>query len=219
MIVPIVCVVGKSGVGKTSVMERLVTDLKDRGYRVAAIKHSVSGFDIDQAGKDSWRYAEAGSDAVVISSPQKLALITKVDHDYNFSELGRFIGPDFDIILAEGFKKEKAAKIEVHRKELGPGLLCTQEELLAIATDEPLEIDVPQYSLEDTSGLVALIEKRFLTTEKKDVVALFVNEEPIPLNPFVRSFISKTLLGMVSALKKVSQGSKIDLWIRRKDEE
>ena len=219
MIVPIVCVVGKSGVGKTFVMERLVTELKGRGYRVATIKHSVNGFDIDQAGKDSWRYVEAGSDAVVISSAQKLALITKVDHDYNLAELGRFIGPDFDIILAEGFKKEKAAKIEVHRKELGPGLLCAKEEVLAIVTDEPLEIDVPQYSLEDAPGLVALIEKRFLTTEKKDVVALFVNEEPIPLNPFVRSFISKTLLGMVSALKKVPEATKIDISIRRKGEE
>lgn len=218
-IVPIICVVGKREAGKTSAIERLVVELKGRGYRVATIKHDVHGFDLDQAGKDSWRHAQAGSDAVTISSPQKLALIKKVDHDPTLAELSRFIGPDFDIILAEGFKQDKAAKIEVHRKELGTDLLCAREELLAIVTTEQLELDVPQYSLEDAPGLVDLIEKRFLAGEEEEAVALFINEEPIPLNPFVRGFISKTLLGMVSALKKVPQATKIDILIRRKARE
>lgn len=217
--VPIVCVVGKSGVGKTYVMEKLVTELKSRSYRVATIKHSASGFDIDQEGKDTWRHAQAGSDTVAISSPQKVAIIRKVDHDHTLAELQRFIGPDFDIILAEGFKQDKAPKIEVHRKEFGPDLLSTKEELLAIATDEKLKIDAPQYSLEDAPGLVDLIEKRFFAKEKEDTVALFVNEEMIPLNPFVRSIISRTIAGMVSALKKVSQATSIDISIRRKDGE
>ncbi len=217
--VPIVCVVGKSGVGKTYVMEKLVTELKSRSYRVATIKHSASGFDIDQEGKDTWRFAQAGSDTVAISSPQKVAIIRRVDHDHTLAELQRFMGLDFDIILAEGFKQDKAPKIEVHRKEFGPDLLSTKEELLAIATDEKLKIDAPQYSLEDAPGLVDLIETRFFAREKEDTVALFINEEPIPLNPFVRSIITRTLLGMVSALKKVSQATSIDISIRRKDEE
>jgi molybdopterin-guanine dinucleotide biosynthesis protein B len=216
---PIVCVIGKSGVGKTYVLEKLVAELKKRGYQVATIKHSASGFDIDQEGKDSWRHGRAGSDTVAISSPQRVAIIRNVDHDHTLSELQRFIGPDFDIILAEGFKQDKAPKIEVHRKEFGTDLLSTKEELLAIATDEKLKIDTPQYSLEDAPGLVDLIEKRFFAGEKEDSVALFVNGEMIPLNPFVRSIISRTIAGMVSALKKVSQATSIDISIRRKDGE
>jgi len=217
--VPIVCVVGKSGVGKTYVVERLVVELKRRGYRVAAIKHSAGGFEIDHEGKDTWRFAQAGSDTVAISSPQKVAIIKKVDHDHALAELQRYIGPDFDIILAEGFKQDKAPKIEVHRKEFGPDLLCSKEELLAIATDKKVKIDVPQYSMEDAPGLVDLIEKRFFDREKEDTVTLFVNKEMIPVNPFVRSIITKTLTGMVSALKKVSQATSIDISIRRKSEE
>jgi molybdopterin-guanine dinucleotide biosynthesis protein B len=217
--IPIVCVVGKSGVGKTYVVEKLLVELKRRGYRVAAIKHSAGGFEIDHEGKDTWRFAQAGSDTVAISSPQKLAIIRKVEHDHTLAELQRYIGPDFDIILAEGFKQDKAPKIEVHRKEFGPDLLCTKEELLAIATDEKLKIDVPQYGLEDESELAELIEKRFFDREKEDAVMLFVNDEMIPVNPFVRSIITRTLVGMVSALKKVSQATSIDISIRRKDGE
>lgn len=214
--VPIICVVGKSGVGKTYVIEKLVAELKRRNYQVATIKHSVSGFDIDQEGKDTWRHARAGSDTVAISSPQKIAIIRKVDHDHTLAELQRFIGLDFDIILAEGFKHEKAPKIEVHRKEFGPDLLCSKEELLAVTTDEKLDMDAPQYSLEDATALADLIEKRFFAKEKEDRIALFVNDEMIPLNPFVRSIISRTIAGMVSALKKVPEAASMDISIRRK---
>lgn len=75
---------------------------------------------------------------------------------------------------------------------------------------------MPQYGLEDAPGLADLVEKRFFDREKEDTAMLFVNEELIPLNPFVRSIITKTLVGMVSALKKVSQATSIDISIRRK---
>src|SRR3972149_7687440 len=99
---PVVSIVGKSNVGKTTLLERLVVEIKRRGYCVATIKHDVHGFDIDKPGKDSWRHAQAGSDAVVISSPQKLALIKKVDHDSSLDEILQLVGPHFDIILTEG---------------------------------------------------------------------------------------------------------------------
>ncbi|MFQ6112165.1 MAG: molybdopterin-guanine dinucleotide biosynthesis protein B, partial [Nitrospinota bacterium] len=73
--VPIICIVGKSEAGKTTLMESLIAELKGRGYSVATVKHDVHGVDLDQPGKDSWRYAQAGSDAVVLSSPTTLALI------------------------------------------------------------------------------------------------------------------------------------------------
>lgn len=214
--IPIVSIVGKGGVGKTTVIEKLVAELKKRGYRVATIKHSPSDFEIDREGKDTWRHAQAGSDTVTISSPQKIATIRNVDHDHTLAELYRYIGPDFDIIIAEGFKHDKVAKIEVHRKKLGRGLVCTKDELLAVATDEKLKLDVPQYGLEDAGGLVDLIEKRFLTEEKPDEVTLFVNEEMIPLNPFVKNIIEKALFGMISALKNVPQATNVDIFIRRK---
>ena len=215
--VPIVSVVGKKAAGKTLVMTRLVAELKKRGYRVAAVKHSAHSFDVDREGKDSWQYSQAGSDAAVISSPQKVAIIRKVDRDSTLAELSRLIGPDYDIILAEGFKQDKAARIEVHRKELGPDLVSDPGQLLAVVTDGRLGPDLPQFGLDDAAGLADLIEKKYLKKAEKERVSLFVNGEAIPLNDFVRSLFSSTVLGMISSLKRIPKAAvSVDIQIRRK---
>jgi molybdopterin-guanine dinucleotide biosynthesis protein B len=159
---PIVSIVGKSQSGKTVLMEQLITEFKRRGYKVAALKHSRGGLEIDRPGKDSWRYAKAGSDAVLISSPDKLAFIRNLDHDLGIEEILPIIGPEFDLLLVEGFKKSKMPKIEVHRKALGDDLLCSPEELSAIVTDKSLDTDIPQLPWGDTVAVADFIEKNFV---------------------------------------------------------
>lgn len=159
---PVISIVGKSKTGKTTLLESLVAELKGRGYRVATVKHNHHDFELDRPGKDSWRYAQAGSDAVVISSPHKLALIKPQDHDASIEEILNLLGEEFDIVLIEGFRMGHAPKIEVHRKGLKEGLLCTLEELIAIVTDEPIDADVPQFSIGDASQITDLIEARLM---------------------------------------------------------
>jgi molybdopterin molybdotransferase len=159
---PVVSIVGKSQSGKTVLMEQLITEFKRRGYRIIALKHSRGGMEIDHPGKDSWRYAQAGSDAVLISSPDKLAFIKSVDHDLGIEEILPTIGPEFDLALVEGFKKSKIPKIEVHRKKLGDDLLCSPEELSAIVTDVSLDTDIPQFQWGDTVAVADFIENNFL---------------------------------------------------------
>ena len=160
--VPIVSIVGKSQSGKTVLMEQLIAEFKRRGYKVAALKHSRGGMEIDQPGKDSWRYAQAGSDAVLISSPDKLAFIKSLDHDLDIEELLPIVGPEFDLVLVEGFRKSKIPKIEVHKKELGDDLLCSPEELSAIVTDGSLDTDIVQLPWGDTVTVADFIEKNFV---------------------------------------------------------
>jgi len=159
---PVVSIVGKSQSGKTVLMEQLIAEFKRRGYKVAALKHGRGGMEIDQPGKDSWRFAQAGSDAVLISSPDKLAFIKNVDRDLDIEEILPTVGSEFDIVLVEGFRKSKIPKIEVHRKELGDGLLCSSGELSAIVTDGSLDTDIPQLPWGDTAKVADFIEKNFL---------------------------------------------------------
>jgi molybdopterin-guanine dinucleotide biosynthesis protein B len=212
---PVVSIVGKSGAGKTALMEKLIVEFKKRGYRVAAVKHSGQKIDMDKQGKDSWKFAQAGSSAVVLSSPDKLVFIKNVDNDSSMKEVLRIIGNDFDLVLVEGFRKGKAPKIEVHRKELGKDLLCLPEELAAIVTDESLDTDIPQLPPSDTSAIADFIEKNILSQDKGDT-SLFVNGKPVAINPFVKEVIAKTLLAIVSTLKGVGEIRNLDISIRNK---
>ena len=166
---PVVSIVGRSESGKTLLMEQLIAEFKQRGYKIAALKHSHCGvIEVDQPGKDTWKFAQAGADAVCISSPRKLALIKKSDHDLRIDEVLPVIGPEFDLVLVEGFKKSNLPKIEMHRKELGNDLLCCPEELSAIVTDGPLDsliadgYKVPVFRWGDTAAITDFVEKSFV---------------------------------------------------------
>lgn len=159
----VLSVVGRSNSGKTTLLEKLIPELKRRGHRVAVIKHSVREIDLDQPGKDSWRLAKAGSDAVVVGAPRRVALVKKTEGDPTLEELLSLIGDDYDLILVEGYKHSRIPKIEVHRRVLGD-LVCSPEELFAVVTDEPLDIAVSQFSIEQGVALADLIEDRFLAS-------------------------------------------------------
>lgn len=166
MEVKAVSFVAKSGTGKTTLLEKVIPHLKERGYRVGVVKHDAHSFDIDHPGKDSHRLTAAGADTMLISSPEKLALIKKHAVSPPIEEiLVKHFG-GMDIVLTEGFKKSSLPKIELHRKERSPTLLCRGEiydpTLVAVASDEQLELDVELLDLNDPEGVADFIEARFL---------------------------------------------------------
>ncbi|MDW8102021.1 MAG: molybdopterin-guanine dinucleotide biosynthesis protein B [Anaerolineae bacterium] len=198
---PIISVVGRSNSGKTTLLEKLIAVLKKRGYRVGTIKHDTHGFDIDHPGKDSWRHAQAGSDVVVIASPNRLALIKRLESELTLDEVASYI-TDVDIILTEGYKRADKPKIEVHRKAVGGDLLCSPQELLAVVTDEPLNVPVPQFSFEETEALADLLEARVLEKREFPLVSITVDGRGVPIfKEFTRQIVARTIKGMVSALQ------------------
>ncbi len=200
--IPILSIVGKSDSGKTTLIEKLVPELTRRGYRIATVKHDIHGFEVDREGKDSWRHKQAGAHSVVISSPTKAALIRDVDRDMNLEEIREKLIRDVDLILSEGYKKDVQPKVEVFRKEKHKKLLCTKKDnLVAIASNLKFRVGVPCFNLEDTKGLADFIEKEFLKSKKEKEISLRVNGKPIPMTAFVKDFITKTIGGMLSALK------------------
>ncbi len=213
---PIISIVGKSRSGKTTLLESLIIELKQRGYRVAVIKHTSEDFELDKVGKDSWRLNQVGSEVVAISSPHKLAIIKQVERDLSPQELSRFIDWDYDLILTEGFKLSNTPKIEVHRKEQGEELLCPPQQLLAVVTDEPLDVDVPQFSRDEIQGLADLIENWLLAQLREDDVKLFINHASVPINLFIKDLLARTLVAMVSGLKGVKEVRSLYISLRRK---
>jgi molybdopterin-guanine dinucleotide biosynthesis protein MobB len=161
--IPIVSIVGKSNSGKTTLLEKIISRLVQRGYRVATIKHNRHGFNIDHEGKDSYRHKKAGAHTTVVSSPHQLALIQDVDHDHSFEELRDKFIDDADIILTEGFKVNDYPKIEVFRSELKRELISKKEDgLIAVAADIKLDVDVPCFDINDPKAITDFIEKKFM---------------------------------------------------------
>jgi len=211
---PIVSVIGKSKSGKTTLIEKLTQELKSRGYRVATIKHIPQGVSFDEPGKDSWRHLQAGSEATVISSPEKIVLVKTVERDSTLEGVAHFLGEDYDIILTEGFKQGNAPKIEVHRKDTGPPLKDVKR-LIAIVTDEPLDTKARQFAPEDINSLADLLEKGFIKPQAERI-SLYVNNTPITLTVFPRQIITNVLLAMVSSLKGVGEIESLQIFLKRK---
>lgn len=155
---PIIGIVGRSGVGKTTFLEKLLPELKRRGYRVGTIKHHAHpGFEIDRPGKDTWRHAQAGSDHVVIAAPDRVAAIRRVDADPPLDALAATM-TDVDVILTEGYLRAPIPKIELVRTAHNPQPICDPAEVLGYVTDAALQGNVPCLHLDDAAGAADLIE-------------------------------------------------------------
>lgn len=211
----IISFVGHSNSGKTTLLEKLIRELKSRGYRVATVKHAGHGTNLDEQGKDSWRHIQAGSEATIVHSQDRLMLIKPVAPDISLEEIAPLFGEDPDIILAEGFKQSDLPKIEVHRKAIGPPLKDLKK-LIAIATDEPLAVETRQFSLEDARGLADFIEKGFIKPQG-DRLAIYINDRPIILTKFPKELIASILTAMTASLKGAGKITSLRLFLKKKE--
>ncbi len=166
MTIKAVSFVAKSNTGKTTLLEGVIGELKQRGYTVGALKHDAHRFDIDHPGKDSHRLTAAGADTMLITSPEKCALVKRYPVPPPLEELLELYFSDVDIVLTEGFKLGPLPKIEVHRRERSATLLCRGENndptLIAVASDEPLVLDVPILDLNNIGAVTDFVENTFL---------------------------------------------------------
>jgi molybdopterin-guanine dinucleotide biosynthesis protein B len=161
--VPVVSFVGKKKSGKTTVVLGVIEELRRRGYRLATIKHDTHGFEVDVPGTDSYRFREAGAEVVGISSPDKYVWLNTTQEEPSLDDLVGQISEPVDLVLTEGFKKQDAPKIEVSRRARSSELVCSADELLGIASDQPFPgYPVPQFALDDFRGLADLVEERIL---------------------------------------------------------
>jgi molybdopterin-guanine dinucleotide biosynthesis adapter protein len=158
---PLVAIVGNSNTGKTTLIEKLIPDLKQRGYTVGTLKHTHHGFHLDKRGKDTWRHQAAGADTVVAVSPRRIAIVK--DSPLNSLEAALPYLDDRDIVLAEGFKGGRCPKIEIFRKAAGGQPVCLEDpQLIALVTDMEIETGLPVFGPDDVGSIADFIENRFL---------------------------------------------------------
>ena len=153
-------VIGWKNNGKTTLVERLVAKIRERGYSVSTIKHAHHAFDVDQPGKDSHRHRQAGAGEVLVSGGQRWALM----HELNgapepaLDELLTKLAP-VDLVIVEGFKRDAHDKLEVFRADAGRDLIAREEaSIRLVASDTLIEgLSVPVVGLDDVPAITDFV--------------------------------------------------------------
>lgn len=179
--IPNISFVGKSNSGKTTLLEKVIIELKSRGLRVATVKHHSHPLDLDTPGKDSWRHAQAGADVTMLSSPGQLGIMRHYCEDASgkteatleeIAEEALLAG--CDILITEGFKRIGVDRIELVRAERSQSLISDPADIIALVTDvETLEDEhaecMPVFGLADIAEIVDFIIQRYeVKTHEKD---------------------------------------------------
>ncbi len=160
---PVLAIAAWSGTGKTSLLKKLIPALYARGIRTGVIKHTHHNMDIDKPGKDSYELRRAGAAQTMVASAQRWALMTETPEkdtlDLNYL-VSRMDHSALDLVLVEGFKHESVAKILLFRQGTGHGVdeLTLDQDVIAVASDVSLKIQMPVLNLNDTDEIADFIE-------------------------------------------------------------
>ena len=161
MSLPLLAVVGWSGTGKTTLLQKLIPILSSQGIRSGLIKHTHHQMDVDTAGKDSYLLRKAGANQVIVASSQRWALMCEtpdeeqIDLSYLVSRMDNSL---LDLVLVEGFKNEAVPKIVLWRAGIKGGVEdLLDEQVIAVASDRTLRLSVPVLDLNQPVAIASFI--------------------------------------------------------------
>ncbi|WP_317855265.1 molybdopterin-guanine dinucleotide biosynthesis protein B [Chakrabartyella piscis] len=155
--IPTYCFVAASGTGKTTFLEKLIVELKERQVRVAMVKHDAHAYYMDTEGKDTWRFSQAGADTVVFSSSKQLAHLQAPRTE--LSDVLETIR-DVDLILVEGYKMGAYPKFCIARRGIPMIEQASLENCIGLISDMKIEFTGKRFGLEDVSKVADFILER-----------------------------------------------------------
>ncbi|MBI4236265.1 MAG: molybdopterin-guanine dinucleotide biosynthesis protein B [Chloroflexi bacterium] len=210
----VVCFVGRSKAGKTTLLERLLPEMARRGYRVVAVKHTPHAHELDAVGKDSWRLRQAGAAVTVACTPEQVVEVRTTVRPTSLEDLVARYG-EYDLLLAEGFMQSPHPKVEVLRHAVGLELRAPEGERIAIVSDAPVVASCHRFSFDETTALADFLEETQIKPARQEtLVTLTVDGSAVGLNPFARSLFANILLAMVAPLKGIGQPERVTLSVQ-----
>jgi len=157
--IPSIAIVGYHDSGKTTVLVNLIRVLKERGYRVAAVKHTDHGYDMGPPGKDSSRHFAAGADKVAVAGPESFTVHERTAGALSLADVRARVS-GVDLVLVEGFKREPGPKVGVFRAGYSGDLAAAVEGLIAAVGDCPPGLGLPCFGFDQTGELADFIVGR-----------------------------------------------------------
>ena len=218
----IISIVGYSNSGKTLLLEKMIPILKSMGYSVGVIKHTGHEFPLDQPGKDTYKFKQAGADGVVLIGSGHVGFWGNKDETdaLILDRIEQTFFSDRDIVLTEGFKKGDKPKIAVLTRGQEEQLLKEIEgSIIATVGDAPFRPDLPHFKADDCEGLVQMVKDRFLKNKKRPSIRVILDGKNIPLNNFVQDIARSGIVGILSPLKGFKESHDIEIRIHLPEKE
>ncbi|MEN8614996.1 molybdopterin-guanine dinucleotide biosynthesis protein B [Dehalogenimonas sp. THU2] len=215
---PVVAFVGHSESGKTGYLERLLPELTRRGLKVATVKHVPQHFHPHTPARDTERHLAAGAAATVASTGDALILTKPFTAEAPFEEIGRLLGDEYDLILAEGFKQSGVPKIEVWRQGIGRPLENLKSRVAVVTSDDYPGTAPRFFTLDDLSGMADFLEKGFVQPQRQRV-SLHINGAPVTLSAFPREFMANIVGALVASLKDVPPAKWLEIRLKKDSED
>jgi len=157
----LLAIAGRKGTGKSEVLEALIAHLKEKGLRIGVMKHLArEDFEIDQPGKDTYRYRMQGAETVMLLGRKKRAIFSDLPLESHWEENLRYF-EGFDLVFLEGYFLKTIPTVEVCKKELGSPLLSGMEYIFAVCSDASTGMPAPHFPIDQLKKLAALIQSKF----------------------------------------------------------
>ena len=158
----VIGVAGFKNAGKTTLVEKLVSELTRRGHRISTVKHAHHAFDIDHEGRDSFRHRKAGASEVAVVSRHRWAIIheSRDEAEPSLGEILAKLAP-CDLVIVEGYKRDTHDKIEVRNLDLAhPKLAGDDPTVVALAANGAVpDAPVPVFDRDDVTALASFVEQ------------------------------------------------------------
>lgn len=212
MSIPAVCIVGWANAGKTTLIEKLLPAFAQKGLKVGVIKHSHHLVEVDKPGTDTFRYASAGAQSVMLSTPARS--MTVEQGELRLTELMSRMR-DVDLILVEGFDKEACMPmIEVWRDK-SQEMRSPAQWRRAVVTEGECPCGLPVFAPEQVEEIadyiLSLMQERH--GEEKPRVRVLMNGQDVSMMPFIEKMVENICRGTMKALKGYDEGCSIDIHI------
>lgn len=155
----VLVICGVKNSGKTTLVEKVVSALVEKGMRIATIKRDAHHFEPDVPGRDSYRHRAAGAYGTAVFDTDKFMIIK--DGKQTVEAMLREF-PEADMIIVEGAHETEYPRVEIVRGGNSKAPVSGPERMVALVTDLPLALDgIPTIGLNDTDALVRRIFEYF----------------------------------------------------------
>jgi len=211
--IPIIGFVGEKKSGKTSVLQKVINHLSEKGYKIGVIKHTAHGFRLDYPETDSFKLYEAGARKIAVSGHSQLGIYGEAEPELGAEQIRDLFLSEMDLILVEGYRNASIPKVLVALSQEIPEWAKGLGGLIAIISKDKPDFEIKHFLPEQVQELAKLVEEYIKRHRGKREVKIYLDGRELKIKSFIKDFFLNTLSGMIGSLKQTQGAKRVQITI------